>query len=357
MRQFPVMMIVSALLLLTPTAARCAESPAKPATDTPLTAPSAQGADKMIKMMGGVAGGGEERTNISGKVVEVLASGNYTYLCLGKEGQKTWVAVPAMKAKIGDEFTFKAGNEMTNFTSKYLNRTFDKIVFSDGALVQQPAAKSAEETAPITGKVLQTMKGGGYTYVLLKKKGSDEQVWLAIPAMPIIVGKEMTFSPGMAMHDFESKALNRTFETIYFSQGPAAPQPGKKEKKAAKTSPGSKGAAAPAGGKITVERASGPDAYRVAELYRDRNKLNKKKVVVRGKVVKVATGIMNRNWIHIQDGSGDPKKGTHDLVVTSDAAPAEGDVITITGTLVKDRDFGSNYRYKVIVEKAEIAIE
>lgn len=212
-------------------------------------------------------------------------------------------------------------------------------------------AKPAEERAPISGKVLQSIKGGGYTYVLLKKKGSDEQVWLAMPAMPIIVGKEMTFGAGLPMHDFQSKALNRTFETIYFSPGPLAQQ-GKKE---AKTSSENKGSAAP--GKISVEKATGPNAYRVAELFRDKDKLNKKKVVVRGKVVKVATGIMNRNWIHIQDGSGSAKKGTNDLVVTSDSLPAEGEVITVTGTLAKDRDFGSNYRYKVIVEKAEIVAE
>ncbi len=356
MKHFP-LMIVAASLLLAPVAARCAEPSAKPATAaTPAPAPpSAPGVDKMMKMMSGMAEGGETRTAISGKVVEVLDGGSYTYLCLEKGGQKTWVAVPAMSAKVGEELTFKSGNEMTNFTSKNLNRTFEKIIFSDGA-VQEPA-KSAEETAPITGKVVETMKGGSYTYVLLKKKGSDEQIWLAVPAMPIIVGKEMTFSPGMAMYDFESKALNRTFEKIYFSPGPLGQQPGKKETKEAKKSPASKGAAAPAAGKISVEKAAGPDAYRVAELFRDKGKLDKKKVVVRGKVVKVAANIMNRNWIHIQDGSGDAKKGTNDLVVTSDALPEEGDVITVTGTLAKDRDFGSNYRYKVIVEKAEIVVE
>jgi hypothetical protein len=357
LKQFPSILVLI-LPLLAPVAGRCAEPPAKPAADHPPTAPSASGADKMMKMMGEVAGGSEVRTPVSGKVVEVLDGGTYSYFCLEKEGKKTWIAVPKMHAKVGDELTFKPGNEMTNFTSKTLNRTFEKIIFSDGTAVQQPAAaKPAEDTAPISGKVLQSMNGGGYSYILLRKKGSDEQVWLAVPAMQTIVGKEMTFSPGMAMYSFQSKALNRTFDKIYFSSGPLGKQEGKKEKKEAKKSAGSKDAAAAAGGKTSVEKATGPDAYRVSELYRDKDKLNKKKVVVRGKVVKVAAGIMNRNWIHIQDGSGSAKKGTNDLVVTSDSLPAEGEVITVTGILAKDRDFGSNYRYKVIVEKAEIAIE
>jgi len=75
---------------------------------------------------------------------------------------------------------------------------------------------------------------------------------------------------------------------------------------------------------------------------------------VRGKVAKVSAGIMGKNWIHLQDGSGNQKKGTHNLVVTSQDLPAVGDVVTMGGTFYKDKDFGSGYRYDVIVEEAVI---
>jgi len=114
------------------------------------------------------------------------------------------------------------------------------------------------------------------------------------------------------------------------------------------------GSAAAPSGPIKVDKAAGPGAYTVADLYAKGAALDKTKVTVRGKVVKVSSGIMDRNWIHLRDGSGDQAKGTHNLVVTSQDLPAVGDVVTASGTLAKDRDFGSGYRYPVIVEEASV---
>jgi len=105
---------------------------------------------------------------------------------------------------------------------------------------------------------------------------------------------------------------------------------------------------------IKVEKAKGADAYTVSETYENAGKLDKKNVVVRGKVVKVSKGIMGKNWVHLRDGSGDPDKGTNDLVVTTQDDPKIGDVVTAKGTLSKDKDLGSGYKYKVIVEKATV---
>jgi hypothetical protein len=103
-----------------------------------------------------------------------------------------------------------------------------------------------------------------------------------------------------------------------------------------------------------VGKAEGPDAYTVAEIYAGKSKLNKKTVKVRGKVVKVSSGIMGKNWVHLQDGSGDPAKGTHNLVMTTQDLPNKGDVVTMSGTLYEDKDFGAGYKYAVIVEEASI---
>jgi len=105
---------------------------------------------------------------------------------------------------------------------------------------------------------------------------------------------------------------------------------------------------------IKVKKASGPNAYTVAELYEKRSDLDKRDVVVRGQVVKVSAEIMGKNWIHLQDGSGDPSKGTHDIVVTSPDLPSVGDTVTAKGTLLKDKDFGYGYSYPVIVEQASV---
>ena len=174
-----------------------------------------------------------------------------------------------------------------------------------------------------------------------------------MPEQPAKVGQELTFTSGSQMMNFTSKSLKRTFETIYFC-GPPAGQTGGDDSLKGKKSPGSQGSVAKTAEKVKVAKAKGANAYTVAELYRLKSTLNGKQVVIRGKVVKVSAGIMGRTWIHLQDGTGSAKHGTHDLVVTSQAVPAVGEVVTVTGKLVKDRDFGSGYRYAVIVEEGKI---
>lgn len=214
-----------------------------------------------------------------------------------------------------------------------------------------PAAESGEA---ISGKILETMNSGGYSYVHLQKK-TGEKLWIAIPESPVKAGTQMSFQPGMEMKSFESKSLKRTFDSIIFSGGVIANQAaaaGSAPKKDQDTSPGSKGAAAPKAEKISVSKATGPNATTVEAAHTSSAKLDKKKVVIKGKVVKVSTGIMERNWIHIQDGTGSQAKGTHNLVCTSSETANVGDVVTVSGTLIKDRDFGSGYRYDAIVENA-----
>jgi len=69
---------------------------------------------------------------LSGKVVETMNSGNYTYVCLENNGKKTWFAMPETTVKVGQQVTCRPGGEMKNFTSKTLKRTFESIIFTDG---------------------------------------------------------------------------------------------------------------------------------------------------------------------------------------------------------------------------------
>jgi len=82
----------------------------------------------------GLFAGTKEASPLSGKVVETMDSGGYTYAFLEKKGKKTWVAVPQMKITKGQNISFQPGMEMENFKSKTLNRTFDSIIFSAGPI-------------------------------------------------------------------------------------------------------------------------------------------------------------------------------------------------------------------------------
>lgn len=92
----------------------------------------------------------------------------------------------------------------------------------------------------------------------------------------------------------------------------------------------------------------------VAALNQDKAGLAGKTISAQGKVVKVNNGIMDRNFVHVQDGTGDAAKGTNNLVVTSKQTAAVGDQVTISGTVVLNRDFGFGYSYPLLIEDASI---
>jgi hypothetical protein len=92
----------------------------------------------------------------------------------------------------------------------------------------------------------------------------------------------------------------------------------------------------------------------IGDLYKEKAELAGKQVKLHGTVVKVNNQIMNRNFLHLQDGSGDAGDGTNDVTVTSDETAAKGDEITVTGTVAVDLDFGAGYKYPLLVEKATI---
>jgi hypothetical protein len=82
------------------------------------------------------------------------------------------------------------------------------------------------------GVVLETMDGGGYTYARLGANGQD--IWVAGPVTALAVGDTVAMVNPMAMGQFTSKALNRTFDNLYFADAfrkpgdvaAAAPDPG-----------------------------------------------------------------------------------------------------------------------------------
>ena len=105
-----------------------------------------------------------------------------------------------------------------------------------------------------------------------------------------------------------------------------------------------------------MKKAKGANAYTVKQLYDKRSTLDNRQVVVRGKVVKVNARILKQCWVHIQDGTGSPARKDSNLVTTTPSTnmgiPAVGDVVTVSGTLRKDRDYGSGYKYQVIIENS-----
>lgn len=202
----------------------------------------------------------------------------------------------------------------------------------------------------VTGTIAETMDAGGYTYVRLQTEAYGE-IWAAIPQTSVTVGAPITIEQPNLMTDFESKTLHRTFDKILFGNvaGAKAALPA-----AAPVAAGGSPSAPVASGPISVPKAEGADGHTIAEVYAKKGALADGSVSVRGRVMKATNGVMGKNWLHLQDGSGAAADGDHDLTVTTDALVELGSTVLVQGKLHTDKDFGAGYSYAVIVEDAAV---
>ncbi|MCB0731192.1 MAG: DNA-binding protein [Ignavibacteriae bacterium] len=205
-------------------------------------------------------------------------------------------------------------------------------------------------------EVVEHMNGGGYTFIKGNENGNE--IWLAVREMPVENGDVYYFKDAMVMSNFESKSLNRTFESILFvgdisktfesqnnAQGTEMPQ----------MANSAEGHTKPQVEASNVNVTPLEDGMTVEVINKDKKALFGKKVKIRGVVTKYNSGIMGKNWIHLQDGTS--YENSVDITVTSDQPTKLGATIVIEGTVAIDKDFGSGYFYDVIIENATITEE
>ena len=214
------------------------------------------------------------------------------------------------------------------------------------------ADQSAAAAAVLKGEVLEARDVESYTYLRLKT--SEGETWAAVGKTAVKKGQKVTVENIMVMNNFESKALKKTFPRIVFGTLVGAGAGGAAAGGSAAASPHSGQAVAAFSGNVKVPKASGPDARTVAEVIAKSAELKDKKVTVRGTVVKFTGMVMNKNWIHLRDGSGSAADKTDDLLVTTLDQAKVGDVVVIKGVVRTDKDFGAGYAYKVLVEEATL---
>ena len=195
-------------------------------------------------------------------------------------------------------------------------------------------------------KVDEVLQTSSYTY--LRVSGNSKNYWIAVVRTNAEIGDNFYYEGGLEMKDFRSKEHDRVFDQVLFvdkiSASPfeheiAKKHTGHSNKKATGLNAGIR--LDPPGGGISI-----------AELYSNKEKYNGKRIWVRGKVVKVNRMIMNRNWIHLQDGTSND--GKFDLTVTTTDHVNKGDTVTMNGIVSLNKDFGSGYFYELIVEKASV---
>jgi hypothetical protein len=212
-------------------------------------------------------------------------------------------------------------------------------------LQQRKVEAPPQQTMPASGvhtvEVQEVIQGNSYTY--LNVKDEDSTSWIAISKSEMEVGETISYKNPLAMKNFTSKELERTFETIYFvgrvdkessssvsEQNPQSPH----QKPAVETK------------EISIEPIEGG-----ISIYSNRTAYANTVVRIKGQVTKVNLGIMGKNWIHLQDGTGN--SGSNDLLVTTQETVALGDIVIFEGTIALNKDFGSGYSYEVLMEDAK----
>ncbi|MBS3944375.1 MAG: SH3-like domain-containing protein [Melioribacter sp.] len=226
---------------------------------------------------------------------------------------------------------------------------FKIIILIIVSLVFSACSKNEEQT---TGKpntavnpdqhkaiVMEVIQVTDYTYLHVTENGKD--YWIAAPKADFKVGEVILYSKSMEMKNFESKELKKTFDSILFIDNasvklgegimnePMKPSISKEE--------------------VNVEPVSG--GVTLAQIFADPNKYANRTVKVKGKVVKINSGIMKRNWIHFQDGTN--YQDDFDLTITTNDNVKNGDVVIFEGKIVLNKDFGYGYSYKVMMENAK----
>ena len=236
--------------------------------------------------------------------------------------------------------------------------------------VQTP---SDPQLAAFRGKVVEKQDASIYTYIRLDD-GAGKKIWAAVPKTQLEIGEEIALKGGSVMTNFNSKTLNRTFESIIFASGLVRGS----DNLTVQTAEGANGSSSGAvqsevaphgmnsqssGGStraivsftgVKVDKSTAQNGYTVGELFSKGVDLKDRKVTVKGRVVKISPNIMGKNWLHIQDGTGDPTANTHDLVVTSAAMVEKDTIVSLEGVLAAGKDFGSGYRYDVLIEDAVV---
>ena len=251
-----------------------------------------------------------QEDRLRGKVVETMNSGGYTYVSiLASSGETFWAAGRKTIIKVGEMIDLKKEMEMTNFTSNTLGRTFKSIYFVSSLKGSSPVQLKPEPRSRFPKLSAPAVQSGGPGF---SQRTHGQSTNSKLPAQSSKVFSLGSNQPNVSGH--------------------------------AQLSP-------PRSAETQVKKAEG--GYTIAELFAQAHMLAGKEVMVRSKVVKFNSGIMDKNWVHIQDGTGNVANKTHDLTVTSDQIVSVGETVLVKGQLTIDRNIGAGYKYPVMIEQAK----
>ena len=212
----------------------------------------------------------------------------------------------------------------------------------------RPAAEAPVNRELHQVEVLESIPADRYVYVRVRE--GVQTRWIATRKMEVTRGAVYYYRGGLLKTGFESQELQRSFDTIYLVSSLVAEDHALHAGQQASSTPSvPPPAAQPEKGKISSHGesvVSHKGVMPIADLVADPGKFEGHTVQIHGTCVKVNPNIMERNWIHVHDGSRDD----YDLVITSSHYIPEGSEFTMSATVALNRDFGAGYTYDLILE-------
>jgi hypothetical protein len=193
--------------------------------------------------------------------------------------------------------------------------------------------------------ITEVVQTSNYTYLQVEE--NDKKFWIAVVRVEAKPGDSVYYTRSSEMKDFKSKELGRTFPSVFFVDDPSnklirpdkpATQPLTPRKVEIKRWT-----------EVSITPPKG--AITIADLYKNPGMYAGKTVTIRGMVVRYNEKIMNKNWVHIQDGTDFSDR--FDLTITTMDSLIVGNTATFKGVVALNKDFGSGYTYDVIVEQAK----
>ena len=202
----------------------------------------------------------------------------------------------------------------------------------------QKVSTTNNETHKVIAK--DFVKAGMYTYVRVSE--DNEEYWIAIPEENIEIGQTYFYKGGMKMVNFKSTELNKTYDEVWFLETLYREDPSnhllKQSKKTSKDLI-----------KIIQQPENGTS---IEKLLSDPISFKNEEIIIKGQVFKVNRNILDRNWIHIKDGT--TFKDKTQITITSNDSVNIGDVVTFKGVVTLEKDFGYGYIYPVLIENGKL---
>lgn len=188
-------------------------------------------------------------------------------------------------------------------------------------------------------------------YIYAKVKEGEKLYWIATQKQELEIGTPYLFNESLLKTQFESKEFDRIFDTLFLVNTLVPKDHG--------IIAGTFHDNHRSNGKIATLKKVNVDQdstsifmgdVLIADLINNPEKYAGNEVVIRGECTKVNANILDRNWLHMKDGS----KDDYDLVITSEEEIQKSAKIAVRATVRLNVDFGSGYSYPILLENGRV---